>query len=177
MISIFVLWDNIWIFYFIDISHYVINFIFVIIYKCRKCVQIVDYIITFRSQFLHNLLSRSLICTSSWKNGPKYNSFLFLFFKWDISGLFCRLFLSFKTNITFFQQNTYVKFLISVWCRDLNPQPLVSESPPITTTPRLPPVTKNNSFYPNWKSKRFTVEASEVSNSDHLRWHWLPKHQ
>ena len=88
------------------------------------------------------------------KNGPKYNSFLFLFFKWDISGLFCRLFLSFKTNITFFQQNTYVKFLISVWCQDLNPQPLVRESPPITTTPGLLPVTKNNSFYPNWKSKK-----------------------
>ena len=39
----------------------------------------------------------------------------------------------------FFTTNICEKCPSSIWCRDSNPRPLESESPPITTRPGLPP--------------------------------------
>ena len=48
-----------------------------------------------------------------------------------------RLFLSFQTNITILTTN--MLWPSSIWRQDLNPQPSVHESPPVTTWPGLPP--------------------------------------
>ena len=58
-------------------------------------------------------------------NGPTPASFSFIF------GLF-------KQTIQFLQQINVKKCPSSVQYRDLNPQPLGCESPPITTRPGLP---------------------------------------
>ena len=46
---------------------------------------------------------------------------------------------SFKKTIQFFQQINLKKCLSSIQCWDSNPQPLEHESPPITTSPGIPP--------------------------------------
>ena len=64
-------------------------------------------------------------CKICYKNGPTPASFSF------IIGLF-------KQTIQFLQQ---INVKISIWHRDSNPQPFKHESSPITTRPRLPPLT------------------------------------
>ena len=44
-----------------------------------------------------------------------------------------------QTSLQFLQQIQEKKCPSSIWCRDLNPQPLEHESPPITTRPGFPP--------------------------------------
>ena len=61
------------------------------------------------------------------------------FKKWAIIGLFFCLFSSFQTNITILMTNKCEKCPSSIWCLDLNSQPLEHKSPPITTRPGLPP--------------------------------------
>ena len=51
---------------------------------------------------------------------------------------FC-LFSSFQTNIKFLQQINVKKCPSSIWCWDLEPQPLEHKPPPITTRPGLLP--------------------------------------
>ena len=53
--------------------------------------------------------------------------------------LFLFIFGLFKQTIQFLQQIYVKKCPSSIWCRDLNPQPLERESLPITTRPGLLP--------------------------------------
>ena len=48
----------------------------------------------------------------------------------------------FKQTLHFFTTNKCEKYPSSIWCRDSNQWPLEHESPPITTRPGLPPVTR-----------------------------------
>ena len=61
----------------------------------------------------------------------------FLFNKWANPGLFYHLFLIFSNKHHYYFYNKYMwkKYRFNIWCRDLNPQPLARESPPITTRP------------------------------------------
>ena len=66
-----------------------------------------------------------------------------LFYKWAIPGLFLVYFRSFQTNINAIfitDQCEKMSGPSSIWRRDLNPQPLEREPPPITTRPGLPPI-------------------------------------
>ena len=44
-----------------------------------------------------------------------------------------------QTSLQFLQQIYQKKCPSTIWCRNLNPQPLEHESPPITARPGLPP--------------------------------------
>ena len=59
------------------------------------------------------------------------------FKKWANPGLFYHLFLIFSNKHHYYFYNKYMwkKYRFNIWCRDLNPQPLARESPPITTRP------------------------------------------
>ena len=62
------------------------------------------------------------------------------FFKFGQPRLLFHLFSPFRTHITNFTTNWYLKICpSSMWCWDLNSWPLEHESPPITTRPGLPP--------------------------------------
>ena len=74
---------------------------------------------------------------------------LYCFFKkWANPGLFFIYFRSFQTNNTTFTTNQCEKCPSSIWSWDLNPQPFIHESSPITTRPGLPPYfVKLGSYY------------------------------
>ena len=61
--------------------------------------------------------------------------------KWAFPSSF-RLFSSFQTNINFLQQINVKKCPSSILCWDSNSQPLECESPPITTRPGLPSMSR-----------------------------------
>ena len=62
--------------------------------------------------------------------------------------LFFVYFRSFQTNNTTFTTNQCEKCPSSIWSWDLNPQPFIHESSPITTRPGLPPYfVKLGSYY------------------------------
>ena len=89
------------------------------------------------------------------------------FFKWTIPGLFVDLFLSFQTNITFWQQTNVRKCPSSIRCWDSNPRPLEHESLRVTTRPGLLPSTSFfvTAFEPAsliWR-KRFSTRAKSDS--------------
>ena len=65
--------------------------------------------------------------------------------KWANPGRpFYHFFWSLQTNIiTIFATCICEKCPSDIRCRDSNPQPLENESPPITTTPGLPPTQDN----------------------------------
>ena len=52
----------------------------------------------------------------------------------------------FKQTLLFLQQIYVKKCPSSIWCWDSNPQPSEHESPPITTSPGLPPKHRPNVF-------------------------------
>ena len=62
------------------------------------------------------------------------------FKKWANPGLFFVYFQSFQKTIQFLQQINVKKFPSSIQCRDLNPEPLEHESPPITTRRGASPI-------------------------------------
>ena len=66
-----------------------------------------------------------------------------MFFEWANQGLFFVYFSSFQTHYKFYNKYICEKCPSSIQCRDLNSQPLVHESPPITTRTRLLPVRLN----------------------------------
>ena len=61
--------------------------------------------------------------------------------QWATPASFSFIFVCCHTNITNFTTNLYVKKCpSSIRCWDSNPGPLENESPPITTSPGLPPM-------------------------------------
>ena len=99
---------------------------------------------------------------------------VFLFFvfykKWANPASFSFYFKLFKHTLQFFTTNKYVrKCSSSIWCQDSNSRPLKHESPPITTSPGLPPqngffifFAKTNSESPAVKTHTSSLSKSEI---------------
>ena len=77
--------------------------------------------------------------------------------KWAFPSSF-RLFSSFQTNINFLQQINVKKCPSSILCWDSNPQPLVHESPPLTTRPGLRPC-KRKMLPAAWRGTGATITS------------------
>ena len=80
-----------------------------------------------------------------------------------------QLFLSFQTHITIFTTSKCEKYPSIIWCQDSNSRPLKHESPPITTSPGLPPqngffifFAKTNSESPAVKTHTSSLSKSEI---------------
>ena len=74
-------------------------------------------------------------CTLLWRS-PSREIFLKM---GQPRPLFLFIFGLFRQTLQIFRTNICENFPSSIWCRDLNPQPLEGESSPITTRPGLPP--------------------------------------
>ena len=92
---------------------------------------------------------------------PHRHSALYFYKKMGQPRPLFHLFLSYQTHITIFTVNKCEKCPSSIRCWDSNSRPLEHESPPITTTPGLPP---NWYFICNWIVKERKL-AKRVSNS------------
>ena len=72
-----------------------------------------------------------------------------------------------KHTLQFFTPNRYVKKCpSSILCRDSNWRPMEQESPPITTTPGLPPTFKcfkSTGFEFNWSNQKSYIQVRNCS--------------